>query len=135
MLLWTSHSPGTSMCPPTQKSYKNILIANLKGEKRLSVFLGFLFFFFLGPNLWHTEVPEPGVELELQLQAYATATAIPDPNLICNLHRDSRQCQILNPLGKASDQTCVPTDTMSGSLPAKPQQELLSGIYDNILLN
>ena len=38
------------------------------------------FFFFLGPHLWHIEVPRLGVQLELQLLAYATATAIPDPN-------------------------------------------------------
>ena len=37
-----------------------------------------LFFVFLGPHLWHMEVPRPGVELELQLPAYTTATAMPD---------------------------------------------------------
>ena len=34
-----------------------------------------LFFFFLGPHLWHMEVPRLGVKLELQLPAYTTATA------------------------------------------------------------
>ena len=31
-----------------------------------------LYFFFLGPHLWHVEVPRLGVELELQLQLLAT---------------------------------------------------------------
>ena len=34
-----------------------------------------LFFVFLGPQVWHMEVPRLGVEPELQLLAYATATA------------------------------------------------------------
>ena len=32
-----------------------------------------LFFVFLGPHLWHTEVPRIGVKSELQLPAYTTA--------------------------------------------------------------
>ena len=55
-------------------------------------------FCFLGPHLWHMEVPRLGVELEPQLPAYFTATATPDPSLICDLHHSSRQCQIINPL-------------------------------------
>ena len=35
----------------------------------------FIIFFFLGPHLWHMEVPRLGVKSELQLPAYATATA------------------------------------------------------------
>ena len=31
-------------------------------------------FCFLGPHLWHMEVPRLGVEWELQLPAYTTAT-------------------------------------------------------------
>lgn len=34
-----------------------------------------LFFFFLGPQVQHVEVPRLGVELELQLPTYAIATA------------------------------------------------------------
>ena len=34
------------------------------------------FFFFLGPHLWHMEVPRLREELELQLLGYATATAM-----------------------------------------------------------
>ena len=64
----------------------------------------FLFFFnfcFLGPHLWHTEVPRLGVESQLQLLAYTTAIATPDPSLVFNLHQGSQQRQIPNPLRKA----------------------------------
>ena len=37
---------------------------------------------------------------------YATVTATPDPSHVCDLHSSSWQCQILNPLNKARDQTC-----------------------------
>ena len=46
-------------------------------------------FFFVGPRLWHMEVPRLGVESELQLPAYTTATAT----------------WILNPLSKARNRT------------------------------
>ena len=36
------------------------------------------FFSFLGPHLWHMEVPGLGVELELWLPSYTTATAMQD---------------------------------------------------------
>ena len=32
---------------------------------------------FLGPHIWHMDVPRQGVKLELQLLAYSTATATP----------------------------------------------------------
>ena len=40
---------------------------------------------FLGPHLWHMEVPRLGVTLELQLLAYATATATLDPSWVFDL--------------------------------------------------
>ena len=43
----------------------------------------FFFFFFLGPHLWHMEVPRLGLESELQLPAYTTATATRDLSHIC----------------------------------------------------
>ena len=70
------------------------------------------FFFFLGPYLWHKEVPRLGVKSKLQVPDYATATAILDPGCICNLCCSLWQCQILNPLSEARDQTCVLPDTM-----------------------
>ena len=65
----------------------------------------FFFLSFLGPHLWHMEIPRLGVELELSLSAYARATAMKDLSRVCNLHHSSRLCWILNPLSKARDQT------------------------------
>uniref|UniRef100_A0A8D1CJ57 Uncharacterized protein n=1 Tax=Sus scrofa TaxID=9823 RepID=A0A8D1CJ57_PIG len=70
-----------------------------------------LFSIFLGPHPRHMEVARLGVKLELQLLAYTTATTMKDPSLICDLHCSSQQCQILNPLGNARDQTCILIDT------------------------
>ena len=75
------------------------------------VFLSFFFFVFLGPHPQHMEVPRPEVESELQLPACPTATAMPDRSRICDLHRSSRQCRILNPLSEGRDPTCVLMDT------------------------
>ena len=54
-----------------------------------------------------------GIKSELQLPAYATATATAKPDLsyVCDLCHSSLQCQILNPLSEARDQTHVLTDT------------------------
>ena len=49
-------------------------------------FQNFFFFFwsfvFLGPHLWHMEVPRLGVETELLLPAYTTTTAMQDPSRV-----------------------------------------------------
>ena len=70
---------------------------------RMSVFL--FFFGFLGPHLWHMEIPRLGVQPELELQLPAYATAKRDPSLVCDLHHSSGQCLILNPLNWARDLT------------------------------
>ena len=57
------------------------------------------------------EVPRLGIESGLQLPANTTATEMPDPRHVCDLHHSSGQCQILNPLSKASDQTYILMDT------------------------
>ena len=64
-------------------------------------------YLFLGPHLWHMEVPRLGVKSELQLPAYTTATATPDPSLVCDLHCCLLQCQILNPLIEVRDWTFI----------------------------
>ena len=46
------------------------------------------------------EVPRIRVELAVQLPAYTTATAMPDPRHICNLHHNSWQHQIPDPLSR-----------------------------------
>ena len=87
------------------------------------IFKLFFIAFFLGSQLWYMEVPGLGVKLELQLPAYAPATATPDTSYICVLCCSLRQHWILNPLSEARDQTHILMGTMSGSLPAEPQQE------------
>ena len=52
-----------------------------------------------------------GVESELQLVAYTTATAMPDPSYVYDPHHSSQQCQIVNPLSEARNQTCILMDT------------------------
>ena len=81
-----------------------------RGEKCVASFYFILFIyfsFFLRPHLQHMEVPGLGVEVELHLPAYTTATATQDPSRIFHLHRNSRQCQILNPLSEARNRTCI----------------------------
>ena len=53
------------------------------------------------------EVPRLGVKSELQLLARIMATATQGLNRVCDLHHSLCQCQILNPLSEARDQTCI----------------------------
>ena len=69
-----------------------------------------LCFFFLGLCPLYMEVPRLGVQLELQLPAYTTATAMRDLSHVCDLHHNSWQHQIPNPLSEARDQTCILID-------------------------
>ena len=77
----------------------------------LSLFFYLLIFAFLGLHLWHMEAPRLEVDLELQLPAYATAIAAQDLSYVCKLYHSSQQHQILNPLSKARDHTCILIDT------------------------
>ena len=73
-------------------------------EAVVFLFYFYLFIFgFLGPHLWHMEVPRLGVESKLQLPSNITATAKPDLSLVWDLHHSSQQRQILNPLSEARD--------------------------------
>ena len=75
----------------------------------------FLFhFFFLGPDLWHMEVPRLGAESELQVPAYTTATVTVDQSQMCDLCFTLWQLGILNPLSEARDQTCILMGTTVG---------------------
>ena len=65
--------------------------------------LNLFFFFFLGPHLWHVEVPRLGVKSELLLLVYTTATATQDLSHVCDLYHSSQQCQSLAHLSKARD--------------------------------
>ena len=76
--------------------------------KREEATLSLFCLFFLGLFLWCMEVLfRIEVELELQLQAYLTATAMQDLSQVCNLHQNSWQHWILNPLSEAREQTHI----------------------------
>ena len=64
-------------------------------------------------------------QIRAAAEAYTTAKAISDLSRIWDLGCSLWQYQILNLLSEAKDQTCIFTDTMSGSKPAEPQEELL----------
>ena len=53
------------------------------------------------------EIPRLRVKPELQLLACTTTTATQDPSYACDLHHNSKQHQILNPLSEARDGTCI----------------------------
>ena len=57
------------------------------------------------------KVPRLGVKLELQLLAYTTATTMQDLSCICDLHHNSQQHQIPDPLIEARDKTHLLMDT------------------------
>ena len=75
----------------------------------------FVFFFccfcFLGLHSRHMKVPRLGVESKLQLLACATATAMWESSHVCDLHHNSQQCWISDPLSKNGDQICILMDT------------------------
>ena len=75
------------------------------------IFIYFLFVCFLGPHLWHMDVPGLEVEAELQLSAYAMATTNWNLSHVCDLHHSSWQHWIFNPLSEARDQTRTLMDT------------------------
>ena len=57
---------------------------------------------------------------------------MPDPSCLCDLQHSSRQCQILNPLNEAKDQTCILMDTSqvhySWATMGTPRAAVLSGL-------
>ena len=73
------------------------------------------FFFRATPMVYGSS--QAGVKLELQLLDYATVTATLDLSRICELHHSLWQCQILNPLSKAWNQTHVLMDTYLSGAP------------------
>ena len=85
----------------------------INNNQNQNQFFLFVFFCFciLGPHLKYMEVPRLGGKLELQLPAYDTALATQDLSHICDLCHSSCQCQILNLLSGARDQTHIFMDT------------------------
>ena len=82
-----------------------VFIWSFLGARAPLVSLPVAFFFLLGLPPQLLEVPRLGVESELQQPVCATAIATQDLSCTCNLYHSSWQCQILNPLIEARDQT------------------------------
>ena len=79
------------------------------GENVCWDFCSFLFI-YLFCSIFMAAPAALGVQSELQLPAYTTPTATSDLSLVCDLHHSSWQCQILNTLSKARDQTLILID-------------------------
>ena len=94
-------------CPQLQAHQTSFSL--LQSSRHAAASFICLFIFFLGPHLWHMEVPRLGVKSELQL-AYAIATAMQNLNCVCCLHHSSQHHQILKSLSKARDRICVLMD-------------------------
>ena len=81
---------------------------------QLETFFLFFFFFFFGlfraTSKAHGGFQTRG-QIRVQPLAYPSATAKWNPSCIWNLHHSSGQCQILNSLSEARDQTCNLMDT------------------------
>ena len=69
----------------------------------------FFLFSFLGPHLWHVEVPRLGVGATAVGLQHSYSNTASKPHLWSTLHLVARQ--ILNPLGKARDWTHIFMDT------------------------
>ena len=134
------HSCGSKMIPgpgapcaagrKPKKKKKKLAIVNMDLKKKRPnqifsirnllyfIFLIFFYFFaFLGSHPWHMEVPSLGVESELQPPAYATAIEKPDPSCVFDLHHNSQQCQILNPLRQGQRSNLHPDGYQSDLFP------------------
>ena len=82
--MFTAVSLLGTMSQAMEKSLKrqmNLFLSQC-GEKRVNFFFFFFFFCFLGPYLWHMEVPRLEVKVKSELQLPTTATAMQDQSLI-----------------------------------------------------
>ena len=72
-------------------------------------FLFFVFCFFRAAFMAYGGSQARG-HIGAAVPAYATDATTRDPSHVCNLYRTSWQCQILNPLNEARNQTRVLMD-------------------------
>ena len=118
--VYRSSLPITSYNPVWISKYLQLSIYNkifsTTEKKNVSFIVSWIcFFFFLcmaAPVVYWNSFT--GGQIRAAAASLTTDTAKPDPSHICDLCR-SLQHQILNPLSKARNQTCVLTDTVSGS--------------------
>ena len=71
----------------------------------------FFFFPFYASTCGKWKFPSARGRIGATAEATATVTATLDPSHICNLHHSLWQLRILNPLSKARNQICIPTET------------------------
>jgi len=80
MLAETLLGPTSSLLSQTNSPFSFLLLkgllSSLLREPYLPFFFFFFFFCFLGPYLWHMEVPRLGIKLELQLLAHGNAGSL-----------------------------------------------------------
>ena len=108
---YTQHNQDLMQMKTNTRSERKSEKAIVNVKSFFFVFVFVFFFCFLGPHLWHMEVPGLGVESELQLPAYTTATVTPDLSHNYKLHHSSWQGQILNPLSEDRDGTRILMDS------------------------
>ena len=94
----------------------------------------FFFFFCLFAISWAAPAAYGGSQARGPIEAIATGVHHSHSNAgskpLCNLHCSFWQCQILNPLSKARDGTCILRDAMSGPYPGDPPQALQGWAMD-----
>ena len=78
-----------------------------------------------GPQPWPGKVLRGGVKSEQYPPAYTADTATWDPTHVWDPYPRLWQHWILHPWSQAWDQTCILSDTMSGSYPTESPQALL----------
>ena len=76
----------------------------MAGSRRRKIDLYYYYYYYL---LFSRAIPLAYGSSQARGRIRATATATPDLGCVCKLHHSSRQCQILNPLSKSRDRTCV----------------------------
>ena len=102
--------------------FKNKLVKYLEeNPKELGFFFFFLaflfilfyFFGFLGPHPWHMEIPRLGVQFIRATAAslYNNHSNVGSKPCLQTTPHSSQQCQILNLLSEARDQTHILMDT------------------------
>ena len=98
------------ICPPANQAAGSLGLKGGSGINPPNSQAGF--FFFLGPHLWHMEVPRLLLNQSCScLRTYATATATQDPSRIYDLCRSLQQHWILNPLNEVRDRTHILVNT------------------------
>ena len=100
-LIWSpSYTHQLRLCPGDLERFQNF-----------SLFFIYFSFFRVVPVAYGSSQARDQIGAAAEAYATATATPDPDPSCVCDLHRSSRQCRIINPLSRARDRTRILMDT------------------------